>query len=314
MTTSVVPFAAPDTALVEEAWRQLAASVELQQSWPVLLAGLPAVAAGAVRDEHSQPLALPRLVSEVLGRNPDSPFLPELARCLLALGYAHQDGGAEDDPLLNPGLDRIDGRCEHEALSTARALAAVERANAAVLAAVVSRRLTHLQEQERREQRPGQALAWVMPFISDETAQCLLVNAVLARRPPRAREEGEQVLRALLPLHEQRADDWPPGPLTTACALGLLLRRREKELLKKFAALVRTWKGWGDEDGWPTRHPESDITQIKYLLTDRVAAIVGVADRKLWRRDALEPTHLELWPPLATFCLPAARRGHEERP
>src|SRR4051812_7225094 len=83
MTTPLplaVPLAAPDLAHVEEAWRRFAcaerpatadAFAELQQTWPILLAGLPAVAAGAVRDERSQPLALTRLVAAVLERNQD---------------------------------------------------------------------------------------------------------------------------------------------------------------------------------------------------------------------------------------------------
>ena len=186
---------------------------------------------------------------------------------------------AGERPLLNPRLLKIDILCEHESLATARALAAVEWANASLLIAVVFRRLNQLKMDQAGE---FQSLAhqWLLPFLQEESAQCLLVNALAAGRTGPEREDADRLLPLLLLLYEQHSD-WPTGPLTTACALGLLLRRREVDLLGKFSDQVDRWKGWDEEDYWPTRHPGKDLAALKVLLTDRVAAILGIADRKL---------------------------------
>jgi hypothetical protein len=101
----------------------------------------------------------------------------------------------------------------------------------------------------------------------------------------------------------EEAPDWPAGPLTTACALGRLLRRPAEALfVSEFRDHVTGWPGWQDEGAWPTRHPGASPAELKGLLTGRAALALGVADRKLWPRAGLEPLLGGCWPPLLSFC------------
>jgi hypothetical protein len=315
-------FAQPDadTGPAEERARRLG----------TLLNGVSLIAAGRVRDRAGHPLTLGRLLTEAAGHEAAAdwqaevglgvaaerrPFLPELARRVLALG--HLDATyPDDDPLVNPRRTRIDPGCADAPLAFARAVTAVELHNAELLAAVVTR---HLEGRAREGEEGGPpVMTWLGPLLEDLTAQCLLVGALAAGD----RDEGKALWRRLVAVYEpcrrqtEAAPDWPAGPLTTCCALGLLLRApRAESLLAEFKKRARDWPGWQGEDAWPTRHPGADLGELQTRLTERAAAALGVAGRKLWPRAALAASLEGCWPALRTFCFPLTPppRGRGER-
>ena len=285
-----------------------------------LLAGLVSIAAGHVRDEAGQELSLVRVVRQATahssagdwqadvvhdGAVTGRPFLPELARRALALGYL--DGPyADEDLLLNPRSTRIDPACADAALAFARAVTAIELQNADLLAAVVVRHL------ETRAGHTGPPMTWAGPLLEDTTAQSLLVGALAAGD----RAEGKRLFRLLVADYErsrqqaEEAPNWPAGPLTGCCALGLLLRHpREAALLTEFKQRIADWSGWQDANAWPTRYPANNLDELKARLTDRAAQALGVGERKLWPRGALTQALEGCWPALLSFSFTLAAAG-----
>ena len=271
-----------------------------------LLDGLALIAAGRVYDGPDQPLTLVRVVTQAAAYPPAAdwqierrPFLAELARRVLALGHVHA-ACPDEDSLLNPRQACIDPDCADAPLAFARAVTAVELQSAELLAVVVAR---HLEWRAREEAagRPQPALRWLGPLLDDLTAQCLLVAALAASERAAART----LWRRLVAAYESSAEPthWPAGPLTACCALGLLLRRpREATLVEEFRKRVADWSGWQDEDAWPTRHACASLGELQTRLTERAAAALGVAERKLWPRTALAPLLEGCWPALLSFC------------
>jgi hypothetical protein len=242
--------------------------------------------------------------AEVAAGSPERrPFLAELARRVLALGFL-REGYADEDPLLNPIHTRIDPDCADGPLALARAVTAVELHDADLLSVVVGR---HLGCRGREE-----VLAWLGPLLEDTAAQCLLVAALAG-----GRAETRGLFRRLVGSYEDcrgqegaAAPGWPAGPLAACCALGLLLRRpREARLLAEFKDSVEDWPGWQDEDAWPTRHPGADL---KVRLTERAAAALGVGERRLWPRAAVAAVLESCWPPLLSFGF-TTPKGQGER-
>jgi hypothetical protein len=298
-----------------------------------LLGGLSLIAAGRVHDGAGRPLTLGRLVTVAADYEAAAdwqakvlrgvtaerrPFLPELARRVLALGHLDAPD-PEDAPLLNPRRTRIDPGCADAPLAFARAVTAVELHSAELLAAVVTRHL----EGRARESEEGwpPVMSWLGPLLEDLTAQCLLVGALAAGD----RDEGKALWRRLVAVYErcrqqpEAGPDWPAGPLTTCCALGALLRTpREASLLAEFKKRAQDWPGWQDEDAWPARHPGADLGELQTRLTERAAAALGVAGRKLWPRAALAASLEGCWPALRTFCFPLTPpppgRGERDEP
>jgi hypothetical protein len=311
-TLLLAQAAAPDTVAEEERARCLG----------ILLDGLSLIAAGRVCDEAGQALTLGRVMAEAAARDAAAdwqaevirvgpverrPFLPELARRVLALGHR----GAtypDDDPLLNPRCTRIDPDCADAPLAFARAVAAIEMQSAELLAAIVARHL-EWRAHETEQGRPVPVMPWLGPLLEDLTAQCLLVGALAAGD----HDEGKALWRRLIAAHAQARQqpasglDWPAGPLTTCCTLGLLLHTpHEPSRLAEFKQSAEDWPGWYDEDAWPTRHAGADLTELKARLTERAAAALGVAERKLWPRATLAALLEGCWPALLTFCFPLA--------
>jgi hypothetical protein len=338
MPDPLPPLPAPSPAQVHLAWLRTFALPadpgaeppgERERQLGVLLDGLPLVAARRVPDETGQELALGNMLDRLIAHEPAAgwqaevrgggpalrPFLAELARRVLALGFL-REGYAEDDPLLNPHSTRIDPECTDAPLAFARAVTAVELHDSELLAVVVGRHLRwRAGEAEAGRARP--VLPWLGPLLEDPAAQCLLVAALGSWEPGRDPEGKKGLFRRLVVSYEDcRGQDgaappgWPAGPLTTCCALGLLLRRpREVSLLAEFKNHVEDWPGWQDEDAWPTRHPGASLADLKARLTERAAAAFGVGGRKVWPRAALAPPLESCWPPLLAFCFPVTPRA-----
>jgi hypothetical protein len=339
MPSPALAVPTPTPEQIRAAWTSLFAQPagsdpveERGRTLGTLLDGIALVAAGRVTDAAGQALTLGRVVAEASalaaaadwqaevvrgGAVERRPFLAELARRVLALG--HLDAAyPDDDGLLNPRRTRIDPDCADAPLAFARAVTAVELHSAELLAAVVAR---HLAWCARAEGRPQAAMPWLGPLLEDLAVQCLLVGALAAGD----REEGKALFRRLVAVYEQcrpqpeAAPDWPAGPLSTCCALGLLLRTpREPRLLAEFRQSAEGWPGWQDEDVWPTRHPGADLGELKSRLTERAAAALGAAEHKLWPREALAPLLEGCWPALRTFCFPLTTpppgRGERDEP
>jgi hypothetical protein len=282
-----------------------------------LLAGLPLIAEGAVRQQDGSPLSLSDLVTRLLdvgSRATDaSPFLVESARRLLALGYLHHPGTPEDDPLLSPrAAQAIDPGCCDSELSLARAVTAVELERSPLLVEIVKRHLDSREDAAPDEwQIP--ALDWLLPLLQDTTAQCLLVNQLAAADVD---QTAAALWRRLVTLYaECKPPAWTPGPVATCCALGLVLNRPGEHLgYQRFHHEVTSWTGWQDEDVWPVRHPGSGLNALRWLLTERLARLLRLPDSKLWKAERL--TQLlggadwrTWWPPLAAFVWPAPRRS-----
>jgi hypothetical protein len=281
----------------------------------LLLDGLPLLAAGRVSD-NGTPLPLTGVVARLSAHEPAAtwqapdgrPFLVELARRALALGCP-DSAYPEEDPLLNPARSRIDPFCIDAELTFARAVCAVELQNGRLLVTVVAR---HLARRAREtEAKPGEPMqAWLTPLLEDGTTQCLLTGALARVRAGPEQEEVTWLWRCLVRQYEEGRQrdqapppDWPAGPLTTACALGLLLRRpAEARLVNELRNHVEDWPGWREEAAWPTRHPGATLAELKALLTERGALALGTADRKLWPRERLQSLLGGCWPRLLSFA------------
>jgi hypothetical protein len=182
---------------------------------------------------------------------------------------------------------------------------------AQLLATVLAR---HLQWRVRETDagRPAPLRPWLTPFLQDLAAQSLLIRAFLTCRTNPGQDETQWLLRRLIELYEADRDSekapWPAGPLAGCCALGLLLRRpREAVLIAEFKDRIASWPGWRDADHWPTPLPGTDVADLMRRVTERVAAAVGAADRRLWPRAGLERLLEGCWPPLLSFCVPGGR-------
>jgi hypothetical protein len=299
----------------------------------ILLDGLPLIAAGRVQDEARQALTLDRVTERAAEHEPAAhweaevrhgaerrPFLAELARRVLVLGHLREPY-PEEDRLLCPRRTRIDPACADAPLALARAVTAVELQQAGLLAEVTSR---HLLWQAQAGER-GSVLPLLGVLPRDETAQCLLVTALATGQPGTDGHEAKELFRLLVAHYEtcrERAEgpppEWPAGPLSACCALGLLFRRpRAATLLAEFRGHVEGWPGWQDESWWPTRPAATGLADLKARLTDRAAAALGLGQRKPWPRAALAAQVETCWPPLLAFCSPAAlppARGERDEP
>jgi hypothetical protein len=231
-------------------------------------------------------------------------LVPEVARRLLTLGVLIRPDEPDDDPLLNPLLDRVDPECRHPGLSLVRAVTAAETERSALLAAIVSRRLEFLTADPGW---PKCGLDWLTPLLYDTPCQCLLVTA-LAAGAPRQAPLLERLWRNLLLLFQVTSPDedsggrWPDGPLPACCALGLALSRPGDPAVLAELKATTGWEGWFDESLWPTRHPGKDLPALQELLTERALLLLTLPDRKLWRYERIKRL-LPAWPPLATFCV-----------
>jgi hypothetical protein len=331
----VTAVSAPSPEQVCAAWAEAFAPPHEghERRLGTLLDGLPLIAAGRVHDEAGQALTLAQVAERAADHEPAArweaevrrgaerrPFLAELARRVLALGHLREPY-PEEDHLLCPRRTRIDPACADAPLALARAVTAVELQQAELLAEVTARHLrwhAHAGGQEP-------ALPWLGALLQDDTAQCLLVTALAAGQPGPDGHEAKELFRLLVAHYEacrERAGgsppEWPAGPLTAGCALGLLLRRpREAALLAEFRGHVEGWPGWQDEGRWPTRHPGTDLADLKARLTDRAAAALGLGQRKPWPRAALAAQVETCWPPLLAFGSPAPpppARGQRDEP
>ncbi len=312
-----VPINAPLTAeQVGHAWKRAfePSVADHARALGVLLDGLPLVAAGQLHEDGRE-VTLRAVVERVLAHDQPGrwrlpgpaggegrPFLIELARRVLVLG--HLSGAYPDeDPLLHPYRTRIDVDCADAGLALARALTAVELQNAALVVLIASRHLI-ARARDPEAGRPQSCLAWLAPLLEDVAAQCLLVSALAC-----SRVGAEQLFRHLVGQYDEcrRArTPWPEGPLTTACALGLLLRSpRELGHLEDLKERVRGWPGWADAEAWPTRLPGAGLDDVKARLTEHVAGFLGLGDRRLWPRRGLERLLEGCWPPLLSFCFSA---------
>jgi hypothetical protein len=326
---------APTPDQVRAAWAEAFAppTAGHERRLSILLDGLPQIAAGRVPDEAGHPLTLTRVTERAAGHEPAAGwqvevrpgaerrlFLAELARRVLALGHV-QGPYPEEDHLLCPRRTRFDPACADAPLALARAVTAVELQQAEILAEVVTRHLGWHTRAGAREP----VLPWLGLLLQDETAQCLLVTALATGQPGPNDDEAKPLFRLLVRQYEacrERAGaappQWPAGPLPGCCALGLLLRRpREPALLAEFRGHVEGWAGWQDEGRWPTRHPGTDLADLKARLTDRAAAALGVGQRKPWPRAALAAQVEACWPPLLAFGFPAPlppARGERDEP
>jgi hypothetical protein len=312
---------APAAEQVLHAWRQTfePPAADHARALGVLLDGLPLFAAGCVRDDNRE-VTLREVVERALAHEPAQgwrvsgttaegrPFLPELGRRALALGHprpVRADECPDEDPLLHPHRNRLDPHCADALLAFARALAAVEMQSSGLLAVVAARHL-HWRKRETEHGRPQPVMDWLGPLLEEACAQCLLVSALVAGKAGPEQAEVTRLVRQLIAAYDEcraAATPWPAGPLTACCALGLLMRcPRDAALVREFKERVRAWPGWDDEDAWPTRLPGAGLEDVKVRLTERVAACLGVADRRLWPRRGLEPLLEGCWPPLLSFC------------
>jgi hypothetical protein len=314
-TLLLAQAAAPDTVTAEERTRHLG----------TLLEGLPVIAAGRVDDGAGRMLTLARVLTEAAANKAAAdwqaevvhdgaalrrPFLPELARRVLALG--HRDATyPDDDPLLNPRRSHIDPDCADAPLTFARAVTAVELQSAELLAAVIARHLTW-RARTTEQGQPEPVMTWPGPLLEDLTAQCLLVSTLADGDGDEGKTLWRRLSAAYAGARRQTAaePDWPAGPLAACRALGLLLQApHEPSLMAAFKQSVESWPGWQEEDAWPTRHPGADLDELKTRLTEGAAEALGVAQRKLWPRAALVPVLDGCWPALRTFCFPQTPRA-----
>ena len=289
----------------------------------VFLDGLPVRAAGpagALSQSIVVLLGLPRLETSgwrvrlpgVAADAPAVPFLPELARRLLAIGHVLKPGSPCEDPLLSPLLkDAIDAHCEQEALATARTVAALELESVAVLACVIGRRLAFLATSVPGAW-PASGWNWLAPLLHDGRLQCLLCAALVEGSSP-TQAHGRRLWPHLISLYHASArtqQPWPGGPLAACCALGLALSRpHEIEWLRDLAGRVADWNGWQQEDAWPVWWPGADLTDLKRRLTEGALVALDLAGGKRWRLDHLKRQGLDpqvIWPPLGRFCTTVA--------
>jgi hypothetical protein len=320
-----MPLSTPKPDQIRAAWARVFAAPHVKDGLlGILLDGLPLIAAGRVCDDTGQAMTLARVADRAAAHEPAAdwqaegrPFLAELARRVLALGHL-QEPDPEADSLLCPQLSHIDPDCADAPLALARAVTAVELHHGSLLATVVAR---HLRWRTRLP-TPEPLLPWLAPLLEDEVAQCLLTASLAGGEPGRG--DATELSRILVAVYGESRDrtgglppGWPAGPLTSCCALGLLLRRpREAVLLAEFRSQVEGWPGWQDEDRWPTRHPGTDLNDLKNRLTERIGAALGVGQRKPWPRAALAARIETSWPPLLSFGfstpLPPARGERDE--
>lgn len=273
-----------------------------EQLFDRLLAELPAL----VRDENRLNAVIDCLLAD------DArclPFLPELARRLLAFGYRYRPESLDEDPILNPQVqDSIDPECRHEGLSLARAVGAIEQERSDLLAVVVGR---HLDAPVEDANALDVRWRWIQPLLKESTAQCLL-TAGLAAAPDRC---VAKLWRHLLRIYEyaSREPDWPSGgPLSACCALGLILTQPDApDWIRDLFDRTTFWEGWKNEDEWPTRHPCADLPSLKARLTERACLLLGIADRKFWPLRYLRELvgSDRFWPPLEWFCVSDALTG-----
>jgi hypothetical protein len=309
---------------VFEAWSRLAenwrggrtpAGPEADGARADFLRGLPLIAAGRVVDPADRPLSLSDAVRVLLeggttSRSGDEigPFLAQLARRLLSMGYLVAPGRPGSDPLLNPCLPGpvpIDPDCADPGLSFARAATAVELGYSNVLAEVIGRHLATIEEGPA-DDRHAAALRWLGPLLEDVTAQCLIVARLAKWMGPTV----SRLLRMLVEL-DGASPGWPAGPLGGAIALASALRfpgewRRRLAILRD---RVEAWQGWQDEGLWPVRHHGASLVELKMRITECVAEGLEIGEEKIWDAgNVREVLGEEAWPPLLiSFCFGQAR-------